>query len=80
MIETFADGTKLISGDDFKEWAKKVIALPDGKKMGCAQCVHADRDDGYCSDCSHTWHHQSCSCHINPPCSVCSNNLFEEKE
>ena len=80
MIQRFDDGTKLITGNDFDELMGKVLNLPDGKKFGCAECKYAEEKD-YCDDidCSHLWDGASCSCHINPPCSKCVNNAFEER-
>lgn len=79
MIQTFKDGTKLITGSDLDKWAEKVFSLPEGRKTGCAECKHAKSED-YCQDidCSHLWEGESCFCHLNPPCSKCVNNAFEE--
>jgi hypothetical protein len=48
-------------------------------KKNCQDCKHFNQDDGMCDGCSNT-SDDSCSCHINPPCSICENNHFEEKE
>ena len=46
----------------------------------CKKCIHVDwEDDDYCADCSNLWKDVCCSCHLNPPCSFCTNNLYEEK-
>ena len=47
--------------------------------MDCNTCKHQDTD--ICDECSGTWDplEQGCSCHIDPPCSYCVENLYEEK-
>ena len=42
----------------------------------CDKCKHQDTD--VCDDCSVILM-DGCSCHINPPCSFCEGNLFEER-
>jgi hypothetical protein len=46
-------------------------------KNNCENCVRKNTQE--CDDCSNTWEDTNCSCHINPPCSFCENNHFEEK-
>ena len=79
MDKTFADGTRLISGEHFTAWAKGISALPKGRKVGCANCLHVDNPD-YCKseDCSMQWPDSSCSCHISPPCARCVSMAYEE--
>ena len=78
-IETFDDGTVLITGDDFKRYMmgnRKCVIAPL-----CELCIH-DGDDEYCyeedSECSMKDFERSCSCHINAPCGKCENSHFEE--
>lgn len=45
--------------------------------VDCNKCIHLETD--VCIDCSiYNRFDDSCSCHINPPCSMCENCKFEE--
>jgi hypothetical protein len=41
----------------------------------CNDCKHQGTD--VCCDCPIL--NEECTCHIDPPCSRCVDNLFEEK-
>jgi len=45
----------------------------------CNGCIHDNTDDEECESCSRLDFDNSCSCHINPPCSVCVNDHYEEE-
>ena len=44
----------------------------------CSSCIHDGNEDGQCDDCSRITD-EECSCHINPPCSYCEHNHYEEE-
>lgn len=46
-------------------------------EVNCDECINQNTD--ICSDCSIARQEDGCSCHNNPPCSFCTNLLFEEK-
>lgn len=42
----------------------------------CSFCINEGNED-ICDDCSVTYNEVGCSCHINPPCSLCEGSFFE---
>ena len=47
-------------------------------EQDCSKCKNINTSE--CDECSNLWENTECCCHINPPCSFCENNHFEEKE
>jgi hypothetical protein len=45
--------------------------------IDCGECLHEGTDE--CDECSIEYGNNGCACHINPPCSFCTDLKFEEK-
>lgn len=46
----------------------------------CKRCINRENEE-VCSECSvNDDDYAGCSCHLNPPCNFCVNNLYEEDE
>jgi hypothetical protein len=74
-IKKFEDGTVLYTGNDMVEALYKSLNKRDNYDRECSFCVH--EGSGFCDDCSLVTGDLACSCHINPPCSKCTDSRFE---
>ena len=49
----------------------------------CEGCIREQiliDDDYMCDECSRLYGDRECTCHVNPPCSFCVEDMYEEKE
>lgn len=78
-ITTFENGSVLYTGNDMTEALLKSLNCRNNYDNSCLFCKHESSElecDG-CSVLSDNSYKQGCSCHINPPCSYCTDNHFE---
>ena len=80
-IQKFKNGTILVTGDDIYDYIMKSHNKRNNYKKECSFCLHngniLHEDICGCGDCSLETGDMACSCHINPPCSKCTESLFE---
>lgn len=56
-----------------------IIKCICGKVLQQCRCMDCNKSEKImlCDSCADLWRDRSCSCHINPPCSYCENNIVE---
>ena len=73
-IKQFENGSFLVAGRDLENY---LLNRRNKYSVDCKFCSHEDEKDNLiCDECS-ILGDESCSCHINPPCSKCENSRFE---
>ena len=75
MITKFKDGSTLVTGNDIYSYFEKSLNKRNNYDKNCSFCKHEDSDK--CDNCSLFSGEMSCSCHISPPCSKCTDSMFE---
>lgn len=75
-IKRFENGTVIYTGKDMEDALYKALNKRNNYDRECSFCVHDSKDD-FCGDCSLLSGDLACSCHINPPCSKCTDSRFE---
>ena len=70
-IHKFNNGT-VYTGDDIKKAILMSFNKRNNYDIGCNFCTHQGSTE-YCNGCSIPDDDRCCSCHINPPCSACTD-------
>ncbi len=74
-IQKFKNGSVLYTGKDIGDAIYKALNKRNKFDRECSFCIHEGED--FCDDCSLFTGDLACSCHINPPCSICTDSRFE---
>ena len=74
--QVFEDGSVLLTGDDMITAMERMFNHRGNHDISCSFCAHEGNEE-YCEGCTIADTDNSCSCHINPPCSKCVGSKFE---
>ncbi len=82
MKKELKDGSVLMTGKDMMDAFEKMYNTRNNFDKDCSFCKLEDSENDECEGCSNLneVHNTGCSCHLNPPCSYCTDLLFEPSE
>ena len=76
MRKEFKDGSVLLTGNEMIAALEKGYNRRDNYDVSCSFCEHEGNNE-HCEGCTIADTDNSCSCHINPPCSKCVGSKFK---